>query len=154
MEEEFKLFGRAVVNRSRVRWSTGGPIVKLVLFILGWGWIILGIWWFFRPAGIRRRFEKKYRKGARGILLAVLLVTAGILFAVGRQLGGFWGILLAVIGVLAVLKGLLFVRGKVSETVLDWWSRQPVWVYRVSAAGLFVLGCLMQLILRIGKGAS
>ena len=127
--------------------------MKLVLFIFSWGWIILGIWWFFRPAGIRRRFEKRYRKGARWLLLTVLIICAGILFAAGRQLGGFWGILLALLGVIAVLKGLLFARGKVSETVLEWWSRQPVWVYRVSATGLFVLGCLMQLILQMTKGA-
>ena len=125
--------------------------MKLVLLFVSWGWIILGIWWFFRPAGIRRRFEKRYRKGARWLLLTVLVVSAGILLAAGRQLGGFWGTLLAILGVIAVLKALLFVRGRASETVLDWWSRQPDWVYRVSAASLCVLGCLMQVILRASK---
>ena len=125
--------------------------MKLVLLILSWGWIALGIWWFFRPAGIRRRFEKRYRKGARWLLLTVLFVSAGILFAAGRSLGGVWGLLLALLAVVAVLKALLFVRGKVSDTVLDWWLRQPTWVYRVSAAGLFVLGCLMQLLLSAAK---
>ncbi len=127
--------------------------MKLMLLIVGWAWIALGIWWFFRPAGIKRRFEKRYRKGARSLLLVVLFVTAGVLIAAGRWLGGLWGLLLAVLGVIAVLKALLFVRGKVSDTVLDWWSRQPVWVYRASAAGLVVLGCLIQLILSIGNAA-
>jgi len=127
--------------------------MKLLLFIVGWAWIALGIWWFFRPAGIKRRFEKRYRKGARSLLLIVLFVTAGILIAAGRWLGGLWGLLLAALGIMAVLKALLFVRGKVSDTILDWWSRQPIWVYRASAAGLVVLGCLIQLILSIGNAA-
>jgi hypothetical protein len=127
--------------------------MKLLLLIVGWAWIALGVWWFFRPAGIKRRFEKRYRKGARSILFAVLFVTAGILIAAGRWLGGLWGWLLAILGIIAVLKALLFVRGKVSDTVLDWWSQQPIWVYRVSAAVLFVLGCLIQLILSVGNSA-
>jgi hypothetical protein len=127
--------------------------MKLLLLIVGWAWIALGVWWFFRPAGIKRRFEKRYRKGARSVLFVALFVTAGILIAAGRWLGGLWGWLLAILGIIAVLKALLFVRGKVSDTVLDWWSQQPIWVYRVSAAVLFVLGCLIQLILGVGNSA-
>jgi len=126
--------------------------VRLLILILSWSWVILGIWWFFRPAGIRRRFEKRYRKGARWLLLTVLIVSAGILFAVARQLGGLLGILLAILGSVALLKGLLFARGKVSDVVLDWWGAQPTWVYRVAAACLFVLGLLMQAVLKWGAG--
>ncbi len=122
--------------------------MKLILLILSWGWILLGIWWFFRPAGIRRRFEKGFRKKARWILLSVLFASAGILFGAGRQIGGWWGTLLAVLAVIAVLKGLVFARGKAADAVLGWWSVQPVWVYRASAACLFVLGCLMQWVLK------
>ena len=119
--------------------------MRLLLFILSWSWIILGVWWFFRPAGIKRCFEKRYRKSSRWLLLVVLVASAGVLFSAGRQVGGLWGTILAVLSVIAVLKGLLFVRGKISDTVLDWWSAQPTWVYRASAAALFLLGCLLQL---------
>jgi len=128
--------------------------MKIALFVLGWCWTILGIWWFFRPAALRKRFEKRFHRGARWLLLAVLFASAGILFAAGRQLGGIWGTLLAVMGVIAVLKALLFVRAKASDTILDWWGQQPVWVYRVSAAGLFLLGCLMQVLLRVGSAGQ
>ncbi len=121
--------------------------MKLALFIVSWGWMLLGVWWFFRPDGIRSRFSKRYRKSARWLLLIVLATSAGILFAAGRGIGGVLGTLLAVLGVIAVLKALVFLRGTVSESVLDWWNRQPIWVYRVSAASLFLLGCLMQVML-------
>lgn len=84
-------------------------------------------------------------------MLSDLLISAGILFAAGRQLGGLFGTHLAVLAVVSVLKALLFIRGKVSDTVLDWWGEQPTWVYRVWAASLFVLGCLMPLLLSVAE---
>jgi hypothetical protein len=122
--------------------------VKLALAIVSWGWMFLGVWWFFRPDGIRRRLAKGYRKSARWLLLTVLIFTAGVLMSAGRTMGGACGTLLAVLGVIAVLKAMLFLRGAASEKVLDWWNRQPTWVYRASAAGLFLLGCLIQVILK------
>ena len=84
--------------------------MKLVLLIVSWGWMILGVWWFFRPAGIRRRFEKRYRKGARLLLLTILAISAGILFAAGRRMGGVWGTVLAVLGPSALGKFRLALR--------------------------------------------
>ncbi len=121
--------------------------MRLLLGLLGWAWILLGIWWIFRPQGIRKRFEKKFRRTARWILLTILFATAGIVFSAGRQIGGLLGTLLAILGVIAILKGLLFARGQVSDRVLDWWGKQPDSVYRAAAAGLLVLGCLMQWLL-------
>ncbi len=112
--------------------------------------MLLGIWWFFRPAGIRGRFAKRFRKGMRWLLLAVFTFVAGVLFTTGWKMAGVWGTLLAVLGVISALKALVFLRGSASDSVLDWWNRQPNWVYRVSAASLFLLGCLMQMMLSAG----
>ena len=125
-----------------------------LISLLGWAWIALGIWWFFRPAGIRRRFEKRYRKYARWILLAVLFTVAGVIFSAGRSVGGVLGTVLTVVAVVALVKGSLFARGKVSDAVLDWWGRQTDSTYRMVAGGLVVLGCLMQWLSRVMGGSS
>ncbi len=121
--------------------------MRLLLGLLGWAWILFGIWWIFRPQGIRKRLEKKFRRTARWILFVVLFATAGIVFSAGRQIGGLLGTLLAILAVIAILKALLFARGQVSDRVLDWWGKQPDSVYRASAAALLALGCLMQWLL-------
>ncbi len=139
---------RAVGRRGVSSKSAGEPVVNLLVNVLSLAWIVLGVWWFFRPAGIRRRFEKRYRKYARWILLSVFLAVAGVVFSASRGLGGLTGTVLIVVACIALLKGLLFARGKVSDAILDWWSRQPDSVYRIAAAGLFVLGCLTQWLLR------
>ena len=123
--------------------------MRLLLGILSWSWIVLGVWWFFRPAGIRRRFEKKYRRYARWTLLVIFFVVAGVVFSAGRSIGGFTGTVLIVVAVIALIKGLLFTRGKVSDAVLDWWGNQPTSTYRLAAAGLVALGCLTQWIMRV-----
>ncbi len=118
--------------------------MMLLLNILCWSWMLLGIWWFFRPAGIKRRLEKGFRKKMRWILFVVFFAVAGVVFQVGRGIPGILGWILILVACIALLKGLLLVRGRVSDQVLDWWSKQPVSVYRMAAAGLFALGCIMQ----------
>ena len=130
--------------------QSGATQMKLLLMIVCWGWIILGVWWFFRPASIRRRFEKRFRKSARWLLLTAFVVVAGLVFAGSRQIGGVIGVILAIVGCIALLKGLLLLHGRVSDRVLDTWSRQPDAVYRLAAADLFLLGCLVKWVLSFG----
>ena len=114
--------------------------------ILGWAWILLGLWWIFRPAGIRKRFAKKYRKTLRWILLAIFFALAGAIYSAGKSLGGWSGTFLTVLSIIALIKGLFFLRGKMSDKILEWWSVQPDSVYRMAAAGLLILGCIVQFV--------
>ena len=125
-----------------------------LISIVGWAWIVLGVWWFLRPAGIRRRFEKRYRKYARWILLSVFFAVAGVIFSAGRSVGGVLGGVLIVLAVVATVKGLLFAQGRVSNAVLDWWASRTDATYRLVAGGLFVLGCLMQWLARSMSGST
>lgn len=125
--------------------------MNLIITILAWSWILLGVWWFFRPAGIRRRFEKRYRKYARWILVVVFFAVAGVAWSAGRSFGGVIGTVLGVVAVIALLKGLLFLTGKASDTVLDFWGKQSDTTYRIAAAALFVLGCLMHWMMHVAN---
>jgi len=125
-------------------------MMKFALIVLGWLWMIFGIWWFFRPARIRKKFERSYRKKMRWLLFTVMFVAAGVIYGAGRQLGGWLGMLFFVVAIIAMLKGLFFVSGKTSEKVLEWWGNQPDKVYRICAAGLFLMGLLTQWLFAAG----
>jgi len=118
--------------------------MKFALIILGWAWMAFGIWWFFRPQRIRKKFDRGYRKKMRWLLLTVMFIAAGAIYSAGRYVGGWIGMLLFICAIIAVLKGLFFLSGKTSEKVLDWWSNQSDTVYRMCAAGLFLMGLLTQ----------
>ncbi len=120
--------------------------MNIFISILGWAWIFLGLWWFFRPAGIRKRFAKKYRKYIRWILLIIFFALAGAIYSAGKDLGGWSGTFLTVLSIILLVKGLFFLRGKVSDKILEWWSIQPDSVYRVAAAIMFIIGCVIQFV--------
>jgi hypothetical protein len=120
--------------------------MKLFISILGWAWILLGLWWFFRPAGIRKRMAKKYRKTVRWILLVIFFALAGTIYSAGKGLGGLSGTLLFVLAIILLIKGLFLLRGKMSDRILEWWSVQPDSTYRIAAAILFLLGCAIQFV--------
>ncbi|MEM7163853.1 MAG: hypothetical protein AAF581_00225 [Planctomycetota bacterium] len=114
------------------------------LKILGYSWVVLGLWWTLRPQGARKRLEKKFHSGLRRTLFVAAAAIGGALFAAGRHLEGTASWLVPALGVVIVGKGLLFLRGKVSEQFVEWWTRQPNWVYRCSALALSVTGFAIQ----------
>jgi uncharacterized protein YjeT (DUF2065 family) len=118
--------------------------MKFAITLLCWGWIALGIWWFFRPKGIKRRFEKKFHKTARWVIVVVLFTVGGALFSIGWRSGGMFGTILAIVAIIAALKGLLFVRGQLADRILTWWGEQPDGFYRLSAATMVVVGAAVQ----------
>ena len=123
--------------------------MKFFLIILGWSWIILGVWWFLWPGRIRKRFARGYRKKMRRLLVVVFFVTVGTVFSVGRGIEGWLGTLFVVVAVIALIKGLFCLQGKLTDRALDWWERQPDSDYRIAAAGVFVLGCLTQWVFKL-----
>lgn len=76
----------------------------------------------------------------------IFFALAGAIYSAGKNFGGGSGTLLTIIAVIALFKGLFFVRSKASDSILEWWSKQPDSVYRVAAAGLLILGCIIQFV--------
>ena len=114
-----------------------------VLRLIGWWWILLGIWWLWRPRGIQKRMEGKLNSTLRSVVFFVLLLCAGTIFSAGWDLGGIWGIVLGIVALFFVLKALLLLRGKTADVILAWWRDRPLWFYRVMALVLIAAGLLL-----------
>ncbi len=76
----------------------------------------------------------------------IFFALAGAIYSAGKDLGGWSGTFLTVLSIIALIKGLFFLRGKMSDKILEWWSIQPDSVYRIVAAFMFILGCVIQFI--------
>ncbi len=122
--------------------------MTLLLKLLGWAWVLLGIWWFFRPKRIRRYFEKRTHKTLRWILLTLIIAWGAAFWTAGRAIGGIGGTICAILAIVALLKGLLFLRARAAERILTWWLDQSDTFYRISAVGMIILGLAVQWILR------
>ena len=112
--------------------------------IIGWLWIILGIWWIMRPQGIKRRFTKMVKRSRRKVLFIAIILFGGFFFAAAKHAQGFIASILLILGVLAVLKAVFFMTSKASDKILDWWLERPLWLWRVWAGCLVLLGILLQ----------
>jgi hypothetical protein len=126
-------------------------MLKFAVIAFGWAYMILAIWWFFRPKRIRNVFERSFRRKMRWLLVVVTFAVGGVIFGAGRDIGGWVGTLLVVIGIVALLKGLFFLSGKASDKVFDWWAKQPDSVYRAAAVVMFIVGLLAQLLFKAGE---
>ena len=74
------------------------------------------------------------------MLFILLFLCGGGLFTAARDVGGVLGVVLFVLGIIVLLKSLIFLRARTAEAVLAWWRDRPLWFYRVSALGMIAAG--------------
>ncbi len=125
-------------------------MLKFAVIMLGWAYMILAVWWFFRPKRIRKVFERSFRKSARLLFITLTFALGSLIFSAGKEIDGWVGTLLIVIGIVGLLKGLFFLSGKATDKVFDWWASQPDSTYRLAAVAMFILGFLAQLLFKAG----
>ena len=110
--------------------------------ITGLLWILLGVWWIMRPQSIRRRFRKKVKKTRRKILFLAILVVAGLFLSAARYAHGMLANVLLIAGILVVIKALFVFSSKAADKTIDWWAERPLWMWRLWAAGIVLIGII------------
>jgi hypothetical protein len=116
----------------------------IILKGLGILWILLGLWWILRPQGVKKRLGKQFRRTLRTVLFLVLVASGGLLISASKYLDGMMAAGVVVVGIVAIVKALLFVRSKSSDVVLSWWEERPLWVYRMAGVGVLLAGVALE----------
>ena len=112
--------------------------------IVGWSWILLGLWWLLRPRAFGQRIAGLLRPSKLRLLRIVGVLFGAALLALARRIGGIWGWVLLGIGLWSILKGLVVVRERFASRLLEWWLQQPVWLYRLGAVTTIGFGILLE----------
>jgi len=110
--------------------------------VIGLLWICLGIWWIMRPEGLKRRFRRMIKKGRRKMLFLVVLLIAGLFLSGARYSHGILANILLVAGILGIIKALFILSSKLADKAIDWWLERPLWMWRLWAGGLVLIGIL------------
>jgi len=111
--------------------------------IVGWLWIITGVFFMLKPHILRRRLEKKSAKKIKKYLFAIVMAFSAMLLGVAWKSEGILAKVLFVIGIIGVFKAFFFLKAKASEKLIDWISKQPAEIFRVWAAGQIGIGVVM-----------
>ncbi|MFH1776042.1 MAG: hypothetical protein ABH952_00545 [Candidatus Omnitrophota bacterium] len=99
-----------------------------------------GFLWLMRPNTLARRFKKMVRKNRRRLLFSIILMSGGVFATASRYAQGFLAKLLLIFAVITVLKALFFASSKAADKIIDWWLKQPLWVWRMGAAFFMLMG--------------
>lgn len=109
-----------------------------LLQMVGWGWIVLGVWGIVRPDSARKRVERAVRRKLRWVAMFLLTAVGGSLCVEAFRVAGWIGGVLGVAGAFLLFNGLALLRTRTTDWMAAWWSSRPIWVYRlVSALSIF-----------------
>ena len=92
---------------------------------------------------IRRKLEKKARRTIGRYLFALTAFLGALRVSTGFEYSGVLPKALMVIGVLLILKGLHFLRGKSAEMVMEWLLKVPALHLRLLALGQIAFGAYL-----------
>ncbi|HDZ77191.1 MAG TPA: hypothetical protein ENH41_03815 [Candidatus Omnitrophica bacterium] len=111
--------------------------------IVGWFWIIVGVLFLLKPAMLKNKLQKKSFKKIKKYLFLLAVILGGILVSIGFKYSGFFPKLVMVLGIISIVKGFYFLKGKAAEKVLGWFLNKPLIFFRFSALFYIVLGALI-----------
>lgn len=102
--------------------------------------ILLGILFFRYPESLRRRLRRKAVRKLRRYFFAALFCVGILFISVGWRHEGLLPKVLVILGIVVLLKGLLFLNSKATEKVTEWILARPVLHLKVFAVGQIALG--------------
>ena len=115
----------------------------MIAKIIGWFWVIMGVFFILKPNLMRLRFQRKSSKVIRKYFFAVALVAGVLLISAAWGFKGFLPKLLVILGIISIIRGVFFIKAKSTEKLSDWFSLQPLLTFQSIAAVQVVIGLLL-----------
>lgn len=111
--------------------------------IIGWLWIGSGALFLLKPNILKNKLQKKGLKKVKKILFS-LAVTAGIFLIIASgKMDGILSKVMAILGIVAILKGIFLLKSKLSEKLLNWAGSQPLLYFRILACLYILIGIVI-----------
>ncbi len=111
--------------------------------LIGLAFILFGVLSLLFPESLRRSLRRKAVWKLRRYFFIAAVSFGILLISAGWKQEGILPKILMCLGVLALLKGLLFLNSKATEHVTAWILERPSLHLRIFAIGQIVLGLLM-----------
>ena len=115
----------------------------MIAKIIGSIWIILGIVWLIKPEGLKNRLKKKMGRRAKWIICVAILILSFSMIGSAFGAPGMLPKIIAIIGIIMVIRIIIMVTSKTSEKIFNWWADRPIIVFRVWALIFLMVGVSM-----------
>ena len=108
--------------------------------IIGVLWIILGLFWLFRPEALKNRLKRKMNRRMKLTVYIFVLVFGVLLIGSVFKVRGILPKVIGIIGMLITIKVITLITSKTSEKFLEWWEGRPIVFFRVWALCMLAIG--------------
>lgn len=115
----------------------------MLLKILGWIWLISGIFFLLKPQRFRDKLQKTSAKKLKRFFFWLALTLSILLITAVWNVHGTVATILKILGVIGLFKAAFFLKAKAADAVLEWYVSRPVKFFRFSAIGLIVMGAFI-----------
>ena len=112
-------------------------------YIIGSLFIMLGILFLLYPESLRKRLRKKALRKIRKYLFAGAITLGILLISTGWKYEGLLPKILVLVGIVAIFKGVFFLKSRAADKVTEWILKQPVIVLKIFAICQIILGLLI-----------
>ncbi len=116
--------------------------------IVGIFLIVIGVFFFLFPEGMRKRLRKKALRHLRWYLFATVIFVGSMLISAGWKYPGTLPKIIVIIGIIALIKALFLLKTKAAEHATQWILKQPAWMLRLFCLIDIALGLVIYLGLR------
>lgn len=114
--------------------------------LLGIVLVILGILWVARPETLRGYIKKRLNRKMILTTCWIILLLGVFMIASVIRLPGILAKILGIFGVLAIIKGIILMASKATTKLWEWWMEQPLWLFRVQAVFVIIIGIMLILV--------
>ena len=106
----------------------------MLVKIIGWIWLFWGVIFLIWPKFLMKKLQKQSFKKIKKLLFGIALFLGIILISAAFKSTGAASKVLAVLGIIAIIKAFLFLKSKASEKLTGWFTDKPVSFFRIWAA--------------------
>jgi len=115
----------------------------MLLKIIGWLYLIGGIFYMIKPVWLQNKFKKKSIKKVKQICFVLVLMIGTLLIKATWGMEGLIPKIIMILGFIGILKAFFFLKAKAADNLLQWWLKQPPNFFRMNAVAMLVFGTFL-----------
>ncbi len=111
--------------------------------ILGIIWIVLGLFWLFKPGVLKNRLQRKMSRRIRRVVYAFIFIFGIMITGSALKAPGSVAKVLGIVGMVIAIKAVILITSKTSEKMFKWLGERPVVFYRIWALFIIIVGVML-----------
>lgn len=118
----------------------------MITKILGYLWIIAGVFFVLKPQILKNSIQRKSLKKLRKYFIFIAVLLGALLISVGWKLQGFLAKMIIVLGIISIFKGVFLLKAKVADKMIEWFAAKPLIFFRTGACFYILIGVIILLL--------